>query len=280
MLLLHTNGLIQADMRGQLSFDINKFRQKGNQTFFRYQTKSLSNGYEQERAGWLLFNKTKAISGIKVHGIRNSGGLFNNNVNKTSNQRKALDSVINGTGGTAKEWNVLSQIEKIGDIRVAFLRKSERYRYMTYIQGSLLADAQDNPLNYDDQVLWTMDRYGNMFVYNDADVWQQTQIAQVNHSSMNAGKEVICAGMITVQNGVVTYITNTSGHYKPTDEHMANALAILLEEGLDLSRAEILTAQFPGPGAGRAWWVTWRLDLFVQSKGRLGELSREDGPMP
>ena len=97
---------------------------------------------------------------------------------------------------------------------------------------------------------------------------------------MNAGKEVICAGMIIVEDGDVTYLTNTSGHYKPTNSHLANAMEILLSEGLDLSNAAILTVRLPGPAKGQAYWQTYDPIQFANSNGTCQPLKTDVGPEP
>jgi hypothetical protein len=42
------------------------------------------------------------------------------------------------------------------------------------------------------------------------------QAGKYHHSSLSAGKSVRCAGMWVVENGVITHISNSSGHYRPS----------------------------------------------------------------
>ncbi|KTD42216.1 hypothetical protein [Legionella parisiensis] len=42
------------------------------------------------------------------------------------------------------------------------------------------------------------------------------QTGKFHHSSLSAGKSVRCAGMWAVNNGVITHISNSSGHYRPS----------------------------------------------------------------
>lgn len=116
-------------------------------------------------------------------------------------------------------------------MRAAFLRKDARYDYMVFIDAGLPVDKNDNPYTTLDTVwnraamfLWVMDGYANLFIYDQESIGNRTGIVQVNHSSMTAGKEVICAGMIIVDPGRVLDITNTSGHYKPSKAALAQAL--------------------------------------------------------
>jgi hypothetical protein len=283
MVLLQRNDLLKSDVRGQLSFDIRKFREKGKRLSSRHTTKELSHGYEQERQTWLGSGKTKAISGSKIHDlIKGQGGVNESTLTKV--QKKSYQSILQG-GGSSEQWRILSQVDQLGDLQVAYLRKSQRYEYMAFIKNGLFEDGENKPIdtadmNMSGQVLWTMDRYGNMFIYDDYPLGKKVGIRQVNHSTMNAGKEVICAGMIRVDKGQVTKITNTSGHYKPTHQHFAEALTILSEEGLDLSGAEVMAVRFPGPAKGKAWWQTFDPVDLIRSGGNCRPLKEEEGPEP
>ena len=50
---------------------------------------------------------------------------------------------------------------------------------------------------------------------------------QHNHSSLNAGNDVISAGEIEFLNGRITYISNESGHYKPSARDLQNCVRSL-----------------------------------------------------
>jgi hypothetical protein len=41
-----------------------------------------------------------------------------------------------------------------------------------------------------------------------------------HHTSFLAGGNVTCAGMIVIQQGIVTAVNNNSGHYRPTKDHL------------------------------------------------------------
>jgi len=71
-------------------------------------------------------------------------------------------------------------------------------------------------------------------------VYDGTGDAQHNHSSLNAGADVICAGEIEFQNGMITYISNESGHYKPKPRQLQNCVNSLnVADEADLSRCEV-----------------------------------------
>lgn len=57
--------------------------------------------------------------------------------------------------------------------------------------------------------VWT--EAGELFIANH-------MAQQFHHSSFVSGNTVRCAGMIVIENGIVTAISNNSGHYKPRKE--------------------------------------------------------------
>ena len=58
----------------------------------------------------------------------------------------------------------------------------------------------------------------------------------MNHSTLCAGRDVICAGTISIKNGVLRGITNTSGHYQPNTDALTQLLRKLRDEdGVNLN---------------------------------------------
>ncbi len=85
--------------------------------------------------------------------------------------------------------------------------------------------------------MWSMDRYGNLFVKDSQGLNGK---GYFNHSSFNAGNEVICAGMIVFNaNGVLVHIDNGSGHYQPPKSALHAACVRLQSEGADFSNVRV-----------------------------------------
>lgn len=76
--------------------------------------------------------------------------------------------------------------------------------------------------------IWVMDPSGRLYVSSTP------QPGMFNHSSFLGGGSVICAGEIIITGGVIKFINNRSGHYKPPDEALDNTIAKLREQGVDL----------------------------------------------
>lgn len=59
------------------------------------------------------------------------------------------------------------------------------------------------------------------------------------HSCYLSGREVLCTGCITVNNGVLEYINNWSGHYQPSPTQLALAIKALRAQGVDISNVTV-----------------------------------------
>ncbi|MDB6090368.1 MAG: protein IQM3-like [Gammaproteobacteria bacterium] len=60
-----------------------------------------------------------------------------------------------------------------------------------------------------------------------------------HHSSFLSGQRVRCAGMIRIDNGRVSAISNNSGHYKPRKQQMVNMLRFLAGAGAFTPGAQV-----------------------------------------
>ena len=76
--------------------------------------------------------------------------------------------------------------------------------------------------------IWVMDPTGRLYVSSTP------QPGMFNHSSFLGGGSVICAGEIIIEDGVIKFINNRSGHYLPPDAALDNAIAKLQEQGVEL----------------------------------------------
>src|SRR5258706_8501201 len=59
------------------------------------------------------------------------------------------------------------------------------------------------------------------------------------HSQYMGGKPVICAGEMTVRNGILRRINNSSGHYRPDGKHLLPVLWLLMQKGVGLGAVEL-----------------------------------------
>jgi hypothetical protein len=83
---------------------------------------------------------------------------------------------------------------------------------------------------------YAVDCYGNFFSIDERDLGKDVNGAtKWNHSSFLRGKDVVCAGMFAVEQGKPKYISNESGHYAPSVDHLRNAVCVLVGNGIDVS---------------------------------------------
>lgn len=62
---------------------------------------------------------------------------------------------------------------------------------------------------------------------------------QYHHSSLTKGKSVRCAGLWVVDNGLITAITNSSGHYRPSSLSFYLLIKFLLDKQLVNDQTEV-----------------------------------------
>jgi len=83
---------------------------------------------------------------------------------------------------------------------------------------------------------YAMDEYGNLFI---GETSIATRTDRLNHSTMLAGKDVLCAGTVKIAAGQLMTFNNNSGHYKPTGVNVYEALLALQDEHVDLSQTVV-----------------------------------------
>ncbi len=87
-----------------------------------------------------------------------------------------------------------------------------------------------------------------------------------HHSTFFAGMPVMCAGDIKIVNGQLKWITNTSGHYRPSRENLYDALLFLRDQWQVALNNVWVLLQVGDDGDGEAW-VCPAL-VFMQSLGQ------------
>lgn len=86
----------------------------------------------------------------------------------------------------------------------------------------------------------------------------------LNHCSFLGGRPVMCAGNIGITNGVVGYIDNGSGHYRPTAENLVKCLKALKDQSSPLSFEAVVVRNHAGPNPMCAYLA----GKFLNTRGR------------
>jgi hypothetical protein len=88
--------------------------------------------------------------------------------------------------------------------------------------------------------VFVMDSQGNMYAA------PEHEFRSFHHSSFLQGEPVAGAGEIKVSNGNIEAITSTSGHYRPGPEYLAQVVAELERQKVDVSAITDATGQSEG----------------------------------
>jgi hypothetical protein len=110
---------------------------------------------------------------------------------------------------------------------------ADRARHeVTIREGRIYGSDKTIPFNTRDLIsgsIFVRAPDGKLYVSNEY------EFGQFHHSTFNAGGPVSAAGRIWIQDGVVTRISNWSGHYAPTPVDLIYEIAALEDSGVDLS---------------------------------------------
>lgn len=116
----------------------------------------------------------------------------------------------------------------VGGMEFSFLDTAQRQTYMATCAGGVWSCNGNTPFSTGAYpMMYVMDMSHRLFIPDGV----RTGGGNFNHSSILAGKPVVCAGTLTINGaGKLTYIDNDSGHYKPDTAALQNAVRILFEE--------------------------------------------------
>jgi hypothetical protein len=193
-----------------------------------YNVRGLQGGYGHERTTYVNSNKTVALSGSTVSSLIHNAPVIGINPvpqfnNMTTNEFTQL--VNNYAPGMAlpTEVHFFTKQDRIGRLAVVL-------NHLLYTGPNLLLDTNGNDW------AWVMDGYGNLYT-TDHHVEEDSlgQHERFNHSTLNAGKDVVCAGILQADQGYLTYLDNASGHYKPQRANVVEALQIIKDSGYRFS---------------------------------------------
>ncbi|MFE7801707.1 hypothetical protein [Nocardia sp. NPDC057440] len=127
---------------------------------------------------------------------------------------------------------------------ITYLNNEQRAAYLiTVREDGKLYDAEGNLFdtrkgskpsgNRKRCAIFVMDENGSIYASN------YHELGRFHHSSLVAGESVAGAGEIRVENGVITHLSDKSGHYKPTFDMMVKVIERLDDSRADFSRLEL-----------------------------------------
>lgn len=210
---------------------------------------SMPGVYQHERSTYLASGKEHALSATEIGSeyLMPSGRL------------DALG--IADTFSALSEDEYIAAAEVLGSVDVIYFRKMSRLRLMLLQdQHHMLCRIDMQPITTDMRDGWpfAMDRYGNLFCADN-----RGHGGQFNHSSFNAGKEVICAGNMQINHGQLIRIDNNSGHYQPPLRQLENCIRIMRDDQVDLRACLVHAHDYETePGFHIQWEYT--VDSFME----------------
>lgn len=255
--ILERTGMLTWRERGRMIYDRKKFRTLGSKREDRRGVKSLDRSYQPEKQSYMQSGKVRAIPGAGVGQVftmydqrqhlikrqRELGQQVTTNMDSFGGVmhqlRKGMDNL------TVEDYQILDDFARNGDFMlyedggVQYLKRDERMQYMVVNDGDggmEYIDGREIP-GRGEELLYAMDSYG--VLYSRENPQGLVGYSHFNHSSIRSGGEVICAGMLQVENKQLVMINNMSGHYKPTRDHLHNCLEVLAADGIDLAHARV-----------------------------------------
>lgn len=199
---------------------------------------SLQGGYKHERTTYLQSGKTKAVSGSTASALVEFSGQLGIDLQGKTFNTLTLEEFKNLVSTYAPE---LLESEE-----VVFLKKQDRIGYLVVVENGVMFTGAQERFDTGGAGFTTtghpyiIDQYGSLYTTDHVAMGRALpQEQRFNHSSFNAGKDVICAGIVRAQNGRLAYIDNNSGHYKPDRIQLLNALIVLDGCGVDLTKVRV-----------------------------------------
>jgi hypothetical protein len=205
------------------------------------QAAGLKSSYAHERSNFNAIKNAQGLKGTQTAINPQGAGFVHQQMdNANPAQVPAPIAALLNKGFdtlTLQEFNTLQAhfaqgAGGLGSVpNVHFARKDERFRELMLVPMDGLLYLSSGALCNTKWNAYALDLYGNLLIAKANRSWVHGQSgAQFNHSTLAAGRDVICAGEIRIEQGLIKYISNESGHYKPTAAQLVNAILALSEE--------------------------------------------------
>ncbi len=208
--------------------------------------KAMAPGYHHERRMYVAEGKTR--NPISASQVRNQAHIVAGPLANPDQLIANMDDITwDGYAGTMRAGHMKTD-------EVLFFDKRARLHHMVLVRNRRLVWARDlTPFDTGNEAfMFAMDAYGNLFAKND-----RAGATMFNHSSFNAGREVICAGSIRATGGFLEFISNESGHYQPTRQELWSCMNKLRNANLDTSLnvgGQLMTVRVRVRGVGDWPW--------------------------
>jgi hypothetical protein len=212
--------------------------------------RALQGGYIHERTTYLQSGKQQALSGSTASLILKNAAALN-----IVNPPNFGNLTVQQFAQLVTQYAPGEQFET----EVEFFRKSDRIgRSIVIRDGMMLMNALSPFDTGGNEWAWAMDTYGNFYSTDQhVESAKLSQSKRFNHSSLNAGKDVVCAGICRAAGGYLTHLDNASGHYKPQRADVVRSLIVLRDFGYDFN-ANVCAVRIMEMVNGAMQWSIYR----------------------
>lgn len=237
---------IAVEALGEQAFQWIKWRKfherKANPGNAAVEKRAMRPGYRVERDMYVASGKARnPISGSYIHAAMETMGTFRTRTFATLTPAD-FQSLDNALVGEVRQPDPMGDPGSMAKTKVPqmvlFLKKQDRIKHLMIVQNGLLYEGFEKPLHTGGGgfiVAYVIDEYGNL--YCSTETFDRNY--SFNHSTFNAGKDVICAGTLSADQGSLRLLTNLSGHYKPTRVNLHNAVQFVANGGVNIAQARV-----------------------------------------
>ena len=223
-------------------FDTNKSKGKATEL------KQLQGAFAREAEkpkGVPRMGATMVAKGLNFDSRHPESGKFTDAVERITNSanvttKTELDELTDAEYREIEallfEWKGKELKKGSGDVEMVvkeliYMNKDERIATMLVPRNRAFFTSGGAPFSTATEpkkrMIFAVDEYGNFYS-------GRGEAGVMNHSSFNRGKGVLCAGEIQARNGIPLFMSNGSGHYKPTTLHLRNAIVKLRDYSIPI----------------------------------------------
>lgn len=167
--------------------------------------------------------------------------------------------------------------KKDQEIKTSFLDARQRAEYRLHINEKGLFEQNKQLFDTSDYIshgkrgfaAFTLNAYGELSVFNHYSKRRRNKKGQLLlHSSMHAGRDIVAAGELKIENGKLVAVTTYSGHYKPTLFTMKRFLEYVSSQNVDISGTIVYASQFVSKDAN-AIRIGWQLNNEISKESSI-----------
>ncbi|MCB9535730.1 MAG: hypothetical protein H6704_05630 [Myxococcales bacterium] len=124
---------------------------------------------------------------------------------------------------------------------VAYWDDAKRAAHVLRVRDGKLVDLEGRPLDPDIEAHPERGGFAMYAMTGDGTIYYSFdhRPGHVHHSTLTAGAPVACAGDMTVINGELVDVNNSSGHYRPPPRALDQMVLRLRELGVDMTDVEV-----------------------------------------